>query len=107
MVWYKQGATPIVYAYMYRTLCYRYLNTNTTPGSSRCTIHLAEEWTGGVDVGWDSLGLTGTQAGVDCVVGELRLGDRFPSPGTRYSVVRIGPDPLSLYAILPAMLHTL
>eukprot|EP00961_Rhodomonas_salina_P192293 2594695-Rhodomonas_salina.1 len=28
---------------------------NTTPSS--CTIHLAEEWTRGVDVGWDSLGL--------------------------------------------------
>eukprot|EP00961_Rhodomonas_salina_P119627 1609768-Rhodomonas_salina.1 len=54
---YKQGATPIVYAYMYRSLRYRYLNTSTTP--SRSTIHLAEEWTGGVDVGW---------GGVDCVV---------------------------------------
>eukprot|EP00961_Rhodomonas_salina_P102926 1384325-Rhodomonas_salina.1 len=74
MVWYKQGAAATENAYKYRSLCNQHLNTNTTP--SRCTIHLAEEWTGGVDVGWDSLtrvpgypGRSGT--GVDCVVGEL------------------------------------
>eukprot|EP00961_Rhodomonas_salina_P242459 3275167-Rhodomonas_salina.1 len=43
MVWHKQGATPIVYAYKYRSLCDPYLNTNTPPNHS--TIHLAEEWT--------------------------------------------------------------
>eukprot|EP00961_Rhodomonas_salina_P075695 1015796-Rhodomonas_salina.1 len=57
MVWYKQGTTPIVYAYKYRSLCYPYLNTNTTPSSF--TIHLAEEWTGWAGTHWDWWGLRG------------------------------------------------
>eukprot|EP00961_Rhodomonas_salina_P197335 2663022-Rhodomonas_salina.1 len=39
MFWYKQGATPMVYTYKYRSVCDEYSNTNTAP--SRCTIHLA------------------------------------------------------------------
>eukprot|EP00961_Rhodomonas_salina_P294643 3934764-Rhodomonas_salina.1 len=39
MVWYKQGATPIVYTYENRRVCDKYRNTHTTP--SLCPIHLA------------------------------------------------------------------
>eukprot|EP00961_Rhodomonas_salina_P143266 1928042-Rhodomonas_salina.1 len=78
--------------------------TNTTPG--RCTIHLAEEWTGGVDVCWAS-GLACQWIAWLGSLGPLGTGSRTRVPGTpSYGLDQILGLCTGRNSILPAILHT-